>query len=34
VYGMLLSAAAYTATLALALGNTCYKIPATVADLS
>jgi O-antigen/teichoic acid export membrane protein len=34
VYGMLLSGAAYTATLALALGNTCYKIPATVADLS
>jgi O-antigen/teichoic acid export membrane protein len=34
VYGMLLSGAAYTAVLALALANTCYKAPARVADPS
>jgi O-antigen/teichoic acid export membrane protein len=34
VYGMLLSGVAYTATLALALGNACYKIPVKVAELS
>jgi O-antigen/teichoic acid export membrane protein len=34
VYGMLLSGTTYTATLALALGNTCYKTPAKVADPS
>jgi O-antigen/teichoic acid export membrane protein len=34
VYGMLLSAAAYTAVLALALANTCYKALAKVADPS
>jgi O-antigen/teichoic acid export membrane protein len=34
VYGMLLSAVAYTATLALALGNACYKTPAKAADPS
>ena len=34
VYGMLLSAVAYTATLALALGNACYKTPVKAADAS
>jgi O-antigen/teichoic acid export membrane protein len=34
VYGMLLSGAAYTATLALALGNTYYRTPVKMADPS